>query len=164
MMLRQWGWKAIGLCVLLTSAWGSGAAADERQTTKEEERPLTKVTVQAFDKVEIQQFPWGWIRWLMNGEIDPDAEMTFGMVYIKPHQENPAHLHPNSAEFLHVLEGSCEHLVGDRWVLLKKGDTVRIPQDVPHRARTTDQPCKAVILYNTGQRQFVAVQEDGEVD
>lgn len=95
----------------------------------------------------------------MNGKLDPDAEMTLGMVYIKPNQTNPAHLHPNSAEYLHVLEGSCEHMVGKEWVTLKKGDTLRIPKDVPHKARTGKQSCLAMIVYNTGDRQFVEVKE-----
>ena len=121
-----------------------------------------KVSVQEFGKVEVQKYPWGWIRWLMNDQIDPDAEMTLGVVYIKPGQENPAHIHPNSAEVLHVLEGSCEHLVGTKWVTLKTGDTVRIPKDVPHRARTKKDACRAVIVYNTGRRQFVPVEQGKE--
>ena len=120
----------------------------------------TQFTVQEFDTVEVQEFPWGWIRWLMNDKIDPSAEMTFGVVFIKPHQENPLHLHPNSAEYLHVVEGSCEHLVGQQWMTLKAGDTVRIPKDVPHRARTKDQSCRSVIVYNTGDRQFVALDKN----
>ncbi len=113
----------------------------------------------AFGDVELLEYDWGWIRWLMNGKLDPDAEMTLGMVYIKPNQTNPAHLHPNSGEYLHVLEGSCEHMVGKKWVTLKKGDTLRIPKDVPHKARTGKQACKAMIVYNTGDRQFVEVKE-----
>jgi quercetin dioxygenase-like cupin family protein len=150
------------MCVLWVLVFGSITSRAETESVQEGEKSMPEFTVQAFDKVEVQQYPWGWIRWLMNAEIDPDAEMTFGVVYIKPHQENPAHLHPNSAEYLHVLEGSCEHLVGRRWVTLKTGDTVRIPQGVPHRARTTADSCRAVITYNTGKRQFVAVGEGEE--
>ena len=150
------------VCLLLASCWVATGRAAEPETAGGGGKELAKVIVQGFDKVEVQQYPWGWIRWLMNAEIDPKAEMTFGMVYIKPHQENPAHLHPNSNEILHVLEGSCEHLVGEEWVTLKKGDTLRIPKQVPHRARTTDDSCLAVITYNTGKRQFVPVGEDNE--
>ncbi len=161
-MTRQSIGRVTSVCVLLALAYGSIGGGAETESVQEGKKAMVKFTVQAFDKVQVQQYPWGWIRWLMNAEIDPDAEMTFGLVYIKPHQENPAHLHPNSAEYLHVLEGSCEHLVGDRWVTLKTGDTVRIPRNVPHRARTTDEACRAVITYNTGKRQFVAVGEDDQ--
>jgi quercetin dioxygenase-like cupin family protein len=116
-------------------------------------------SLQKFDRVEVQEYPWGWIRWLMNDQLDADAEMTFGMVYIKPHQTNPLHIHGNSAEYLHVIEGSCEHRVGDRWVTVQVGDTLRIPAGVKHNARTKDEPCRAVIVYNTGKRQMEVVPE-----
>lgn len=115
--------------------------------------------VQRFDKVEKVAFSWGWIRWLMNAEVDPQAEMTFGIVHVEANQRNPMHLHPNSAEYLHVLSGSCKHLLGKEWLTLKAGDTIRIPANVPHMARTLDEPMRAVIVYNTGRRQMVAVEE-----
>lgn len=120
---------------------------------------MAPITLQKFDKAEVQEFPWGWLRWLVNDQVDPAAEMTFGMVYIKPHQTNPLHVHPNSAEYLHVLEGSCEHRVGDRWVTVKAGDTLRIPRGVKHNARTKDESCRAVLVYDTGKRVMVPVQE-----
>jgi len=82
-----------------------------------------------------------------------------GLVYIKPHQTNPLHIHPNIAEYLHVIEGSCEHRVGDRWVTVKAGDTLRIPLGVKHNARTKDEPCRAVIVYDTGKRRMEVVAE-----
>jgi quercetin dioxygenase-like cupin family protein len=121
---------------------------------------ITPPLVQSFDKAEKIEYPWGWIRWLMSSKIDPQAEMTFGIVYVKPHQRNPMHVHPNCAEYLHMLAGSCEHLVGDTWVTLKPGDTVRIPAGVRHVARTLDQPMRAVIVYSSGDRQFELVEDD----
>jgi quercetin dioxygenase-like cupin family protein len=118
-----------------------------------------KVRVQLGDKVPTQEFPWGHIRWLMNGEIDPRAEMTMGIVHFEPNQSNVLHIHPNSAEFLHMLSGSAEHLVDGRWVTLKAGDTLRIPRGVPHQARTKDQPYDALIVYNTPTRIMVPVTE-----
>lgn len=109
------------------------------------------------EKAEPQKYPFGWIRWLMSGKIDPHAEMTVGIVHVDAHQSNPPHVHPNSAEVLHMLSGTCEHLVGDRWLTLKPGDTVRIPKGVPHRARTGDQPFEALIVYDTPTRQMVMV-------
>ncbi len=121
-----------------------------------------KITVKEFDKVEVQKYDWGWIRWLMNSQLDPKSEMTFGIVYVKPNQSNPIHIHPNCEECLHVLSGSCEHLLGDKWIKLKKGDTLRIPLGVRHAARTGDESCRAVIVYDTGDRQFEPVGEDTE--
>ena len=81
-------------------------------------------TVQLYEKIEPQKYPWGWIRWLMNARIDPQAEMTLGLVRVEAHQSNPRHVHANSAEFLHVISGTCQQHIGDRWVSMKTGDTV----------------------------------------
>ena len=112
-----------------------------------------------YAKIEPVKFPWGWIRWLMNDQLDPQAEMTLGIVYIEPRQSNPLHIHPNSAEFLHVLSGACEHTLGERVDKLQAGDTLRIPQGVPHHARTLDAHCLSLIMYNTGRRQMTPVSD-----
>jgi quercetin dioxygenase-like cupin family protein len=121
-------------------------------------QPGGPATLLPAGKVEIQEFPWGSIQWLMSGKIDPHAEMTLGIVQVKPNQANPIHIHPNSAEYLHMLSGACEHLIDGRWVALKPGDTVRIPKNAPHGARTKDQPFRAVIVYDTPNRQMVPVK------
>ena len=118
------------------------------------------MTLKRFDDVEIQQFPWGWIRWTMNDQIDKDSKMTFGVVYIKSHQTNALHVHPKADEILHVVEGSCEHRMGDKWVKMESGDTIRIPHGVVHNARTADEPCRVVVVYDTGQRKMVPVEPD----
>jgi quercetin dioxygenase-like cupin family protein len=116
-------------------------------------------SVQEYEKVEPQKFAWGWIRWLMNAQIDPAAEMTLGIVHIEAQQSNPLHVHPNSAEYLHVLTGTLEHRLGREWMTLQPGDTLRIPQGVEHSARTKDKACRVLVVYNTGARQMVTVEE-----
>ena len=119
-----------------------------------------KFTLQQFDKAKVLEQPWGWMRWLISADNDPDAEMMFGIVYIKPHQSNPLHAHPGVAEYLHVLDGSCEHRVGDKWVAMKTGDTIRIAPGAAHMARTGEQPCRVVVVYNAGKRTFVNVESE----
>jgi len=114
--------------------------------------------VQQFGKVEPENYPWGWIRWLLNGQIDPNAEITLGLVQMEPNQVNTLHVHPNSAEVLHVISGSLEHLVGQRWVTLKAGDTLRIPKGVRHQGRTKEG-FKALLVYDTPRRIMVPVPE-----
>jgi quercetin dioxygenase-like cupin family protein len=140
------GIAAAAVAALSANA-GSASAKDE-----------TKVSLQTYEGVEPQKYPWGWIRWLMNAQIDPQAEMTLGIVRVEPQQSNPMHVHPNSAEYLHVLSGACQHRVGDHWVALKAGDTLRIPRGVVHGARTQDQPLLAMLAYDTGKRQMVPVK------
>ena len=119
-----------------------------------------KFDLAPYEKVPAVKFPWGWIRWLMNAEIDPQSELTIGIVFIEPHQTNPLHIHPNSAEVLHVLSGACEHRLGKRWDKLQAGDSLRIPATVVHQARTGDVPALSLIVYNTGKRQVVPVTDD----
>lgn len=161
-MVRRWLSRCAALLALVLATVSTAWSAEPAKTADSPAKPgadAMQITLQKFEGVQVQEFPWGWIRWLMNAQADPDAEMTFGVVYIKPQQTNPLHVHPNSAEYLHVLEGSCEHRVGDQWVTVKAGDTLRIPQGVKHNARTKDEACRAVIVYNTGKREMVVVPE-----
>jgi len=125
-------------------------------------RVIDKVLVASFDKCQAIEHPWGTLRWLVTSKADPAAEMTLGVVEIKPHQMNPLHMHPNCAEYLYVLEGSCEHLVGDKWVRLRAGDVARIPRAVQHKARTRAEAVKAVVVYDRGDRQSVQLGEGVE--
>jgi quercetin dioxygenase-like cupin family protein len=120
---------------------------------------LDQARVQRSEQDEVERFPFGWIRWLMNGRIDPKAEMTMGLVHFEPNQSNVLHVHPNSAEYLYMLSGTAEHLVDGRWVTLKAGDTLRIPRGVPHQSRTKDQAYEALIVYDTPTRVMVPVSE-----
>jgi len=114
-----------------------------------------------FDSVEAQKFPWGSIRWLMSDKIEPGAELTLGIVEIEANQANPLHIHPNCEEILHVLSGSLEHRLGDAWATLKVGDTLRIPKNAVHGARTKQDKCRVIVVYNTGARQMTPVKDIG---
>ncbi|MFH1919089.1 MAG: cupin domain-containing protein [Planctomycetota bacterium] len=141
--------------LLLIQSPGDATPSDAPSLQRKAASPV----VQSFDKAEEVKFSWGWIRWLMSSKIDPKAQMTFGIVHVSASVRNPVHVHPNCEECLHVLSGSCRHLVGTEWVTLKAGDTVRIPAGVPHVAETLDEPMRAVIVYSSGERQFVLVEE-----
>lgn len=153
-------WCTIGLAIVL---WMQAPGeAEPQNAAKPAASPFSaedaSPPVRPFDQAEKVEYPWGWIRWMMSSKIDPEAEMTFGIVYVKANQTNPIHVHPNCAEYLHMLSGSCEHLMGDKWLTLKKGDTLRIPAGVWHGARTLDEPMRAVIVYSSGDRQFQEVE------
>lgn len=130
---------------------GSGGAAPAP------EGKAPAIVVQNLDKVAEEKFAWGSLRWLMSSKLDPHAGITLGIAEIKPEQSNPPHVHDNCEEVLYMLSGSCEHQVGTQTVTLKAGDTLRIPAGVPHAARTGREPMRAIVVYNTGARQFRAV-------
>lgn len=123
------------------------------------DRNLSTTLVHQLEKAPIQEYSWGWIRWLINSEIDSQAEMTFGVVYLNAHESNPLHVHSGCEEHLYVLDGSCEHRIGDEWITLKAGDVVRIPAGISHMARTLEEPMRAVIVYSSGTRDVAVVEE-----
>jgi len=147
---------ALGVC-LASYGWavfGQGTAEGPPRIDK----AALASMLQSFDRVEVQQHPWGWIRWLMNDKLDPNAQMTFGIVQVNAGRDNPLHIHPNCEELLYVLSGSCAHRIGDQTVTLKAGDLLRIPAGIPHAAKVLgDEPLNAVIVYSSGDRRFVLV-------
>ena len=105
-------------------------------------------------------FAWGSIQWLVNEQLAPRAELTFGYVEIDPGCKNPRHLHPNCDEVLFVLEGRLEHSVGDDVVELGPGTALLIPKDVVHDARNPgDVPARVVVAYSSGDRQTVMLED-----
>lgn len=143
-------------------------AGDASEPTSEDvkDQVIWKVpaaTIGKVDDVEKVEFDWGWIKWLMNSEVDPEATMTYGIVRIEAGMSNPLHIHPNCEEYLYVTSGSCEHVLADKTVVLKQGDVIRIPKNVPHKAKALgDEPCDAVIVYDTGTREIVILEEGGQ--
>ena len=163
-MFRSLSLRCAFVLLILIAVWQLGPAA----VSGDEDMPqvvntVEKVTVTNAEEIAKEEFPWGRIRRLMNQKIDSKAPMTFGLVEIEAGQMNPLHMHPNSEEYLYVISGSCKHVVGDKTVVLKKGDLARIPKAVPHKAYVLgDEPLKAIIVYNTGDRQFRVLEEGGK--
>lgn len=96
---------------------------------------------------------WGALDWIIPSSTMPSASMTFGIVTIAAGARNPLHSHPNCEEILHVLQGRCEHKLGEAVFEMGPGDTIRIPQGVPHWARSLGpEPLVAVIAFSSGDR------------
>ena len=107
------------------------------------------------------QLSWGQISWLVGSREMPDAEQTFGVVTIYPHQRNPLHSHPNCEELLYVISGRCEHKLGDEVFDLYPGCVVRIPRGVPHWARcTSEEPLVATICFSSPDRLTESYEGD----
>lgn len=145
---------AAALAVGALTAVGIGADSGAADAGRAPQANAPAVVVQHFDKIAEEKFPWGSLRWLMSSKLEPQAGITLGIAEIKPEQSNPPHVHDNCEEVLYMLSGSCEHRVGTQTVTLKAGDTLRIPAGVPHAARTGREPMRAIVVYNTGARQF----------
>ena len=122
---------------------------------------MKSATLADVNEGESLQFPWGAIKWLCNDQIDPEAEMTFGMVYINAGEENPLHHHPNCEELLYVLSGECDHRLGDDVFPMKAGMMIRIPRGVKHNAINTGwQPVTMAVCYSAADRQTIFLEDD----
>ncbi|WP_100010007.1 cupin domain-containing protein [Lentibacillus sediminis] len=99
---------------------------------------------------------WGRIQWLCGQDIDPESEMTFGMVYIHAGESNSRHIHPNCEELIFVLSGECDHTLGNETHHLEPGMMLRIPRNIPHHAIVTSwEPCRMIIAYSAPDRQTI---------
>jgi quercetin dioxygenase-like cupin family protein len=104
----------------------------------------------------VEETDWGRLVWMVSGKLGNSTTMTVGRCYIDPGRENPRHYHPNCDEVLHVLQGTIEHSLDDRTVVMAAGDTISIPQGVLHNARNVgDQQAIFVISFSSADRQAV---------
>jgi quercetin dioxygenase-like cupin family protein len=116
--------------------------------------------VASVNEDDANQFKWGSIQWLCNGEMLDDAEQTVGFVQIQPGSNNPAHYHPNSDEVLYLVEGELDHSLGEEMFHLTPGMSIHIPRGVPHNAvNTSDVTARMVVSYPTQDRQAVFIDE-----
>ena len=124
---------------------------------------MKSATLTDVNEGESLQFPWGAIKWLCNDEIDSEAEMTFGLVFLNVGESNPLHFHPNCEELLYILSGECDHRLGDDTFPMKAGMMIRIPQGVKHNAVNTGwQPVTMIVCYSAADRQTVFCDTDDD--
>jgi len=148
---------AVALAALAFAA-GVWAAEKGGGTARSSDAPTPALIVQSFDRAAEEKTPWGSLRWLMTGKIDPQSNITLGIAELEPGKSNPLHVHDNCEEVICILSGSCEQRVGQRTVVMKAGDTLHIPAGVPHTARALgQQPMRSIVAYNAGDRHFKGV-------
>jgi mannose-6-phosphate isomerase-like protein (cupin superfamily) len=146
----------VGSLVLLGMAGLAIVASAQSNQEKSPVMPNVNVVVQHLDDEQEVKYPWGWIRWMMNSQIEHESAQTFGIVQINPGHHNFLHSHPNCEEILYVLSGSGEHIVGNKKVPLHAGDLIRVPVGVSHQAFVIgNEPLRAVISYSSGDRKVV---------
>jgi quercetin dioxygenase-like cupin family protein len=120
---------------------------------KEEKMNFNQLINKATEQNTIE-FSWGSISWLVNGEMVPNSEQTFGVVTIFSGKRNPLHAHPNCEEILYIVSGECDHKIGDEVYRLKTGDVICIPREVEHWAYcTSSEPLKAIISFSSPYRK-----------
>ena len=100
---------------------------------------------------------------LIIGDDEGTTPVRTGIQTSQPGYVAPMHWHPY-LEILHILDGTAEAWVEgkeDRTVLLKRGDTIALPPNVPHSFRVVgDEPMrllgthvspKRIVYYRDGR-------------
>jgi len=77
---------------------------------------------------------WGGLTWNASEALGNAKGLTVGQCLLLPGQQNPRHSHPNCEEVLVVMEGTISHTIEDGEVMLRKGDTITVPEGIPHQA------------------------------
>lgn len=74
-------------------------------------------------------------------------QLMANFVHFEPNTEAPLHWHVEEQISL-VLEGEFEFEVGSQKKIVKRGEAVLIPPNVPHAARTYDSTCLEMDIFN----------------
>jgi quercetin dioxygenase-like cupin family protein len=74
-------------------------------------------------------------------------QLMANFVYFEPNTEAPLHWHIEEQISL-VLEGEFEFEVGSQKKIVRRGEAILIPPNVPHAARTYDTTCLEMDIFN----------------
>ncbi|MFO8079476.1 MAG: cupin domain-containing protein [Armatimonadota bacterium] len=111
------------------------------------------------NEMEETETEWGSIGWLVSGEMAEDATLTMGVMTLNPGERGGEHFHPSEEEVFLVLEGECDHTLGEEVAHLTPGMMIRCPVDVPHYAvNTGDVPMRALVVFPTPSRTTTPVE------
>ena len=102
-----------------------------------------------------------WARW---DELEPlvmvpglsfqpvvGKRLMVNFVTFEPHTEAPVHWH-DEEQISFVIDGEFEFEVAGEKRILRRGDAVVIPPNVPHGARTHDSSCVEIDVFHPPRR------------
>ena len=97
----------------------------------------------------------GWrkmdLKWLINENVHGSKYATFGRTVFAPggSAKHALHKHKNAEEFILVLKGHGDSIVGDDILHMGPGDICYIPPDTPHGLNNVSEtePCELVFVY-----------------
>lgn len=79
------------------------------------------------------------------------AQVMVNFVHFAPHTEAPLHWH-DEEQITFVLDGEFEFEVAGEKRIVRRGEAITIPPNVPHAARTADSPCLEVDVFHPPRR------------
>jgi quercetin dioxygenase-like cupin family protein len=104
---------------------------------------------------ESETTPFGSVHWAVRAGDPEGAETTIGIAVFDAGKGNVEHIHPNCEEVVYVLEGEARHTLGTQETVLRPGDLIVVPRNVPHRLQNDGTtPVRACIIFSSPDRRF----------
>jgi quercetin dioxygenase-like cupin family protein len=100
------------------------------------------------------------------GDDQGSTPVRTGIQTAQPGYVAPVHAHPY-LEILHILDGAAEAWFDgqeDRAVLLRKGDTIALPPDIPHAFRVVGNETLRLLGTHTSPTRIVRYKDGGPSD
>jgi quercetin dioxygenase-like cupin family protein len=111
--------------------------------------------------VAAEKADFGSVHWAVREGDPPGAEQTIGLATFDAGKSNVEHIHPNCEEVVYVLDGEVRHTLGGQETVLRAGDLIVVPRNVPHRLiNDSDAPARTYIVFSSPDRQFVPVSDE----
>ncbi len=100
------------------------------------------------NKTNIQYFDWGQIEWLYEPEYgNSTSVMHIGIITIFPEKRQIKHVHYGDEQFLYVLSGTGEQLIGETVNTLAPGASFHIEAGSVHETiNIGDKPIKELLI------------------
>lgn len=86
------------------------------------------------------------------------ANVSLNFVTFPPNSGFPTHVHPEEQISI-VREGEMEFTVGDQTKMVRPGDVVYMPPNVPHSGQTLETSCRLIDIFapaRSGIRDVIA--------
>ena len=104
--------------------------------------------------------PWGSMQWLAEAASVAGIGMSVARMTVRPGASSPAHRHGNCDEVAHLVAGSLDFGLAERWVTMQPGDTLVIPAGTAHGTRNRGTEEAVLLLsYSAGRRHYEALEE-----
>jgi quercetin dioxygenase-like cupin family protein len=88
-------------------------------------------------------------------------QVMVNFVRLDPHTEAPRHWHEEE-QISFVIEGEFEFEIGDEKRIVRKGDAIVIPSNVPHAARTFESSCLEVDVFHPPRKALLDAMRESE--
>ena len=94
--------------------------------------PPSAVRLHRWDEIALEK-----ITEMISRKIVPGDRMTLAHVYLKRGALVPMH-HHESEQMTYVLQGTLRCLVGAEEIIVREGEVLHIPPNLPHQAEALD--------------------------